>query len=140
MMLLMSVVAVHAQTGNDELTKEINRAIELSNVTANFSKLMTDQMQPLVEQGLITAESVAPLVKEVEEWIIPQLKEKMFALYKKHFTLEEVKQINAFLSTPVGQKMQKLTPEFAAEGAKIVQAPEAQQKIQEIVLRYLKKE
>jgi len=140
MMLLMSVVAVHAQTENDELTKEIYQIIEASHTSENFNQLMTEQMQALVEQGLITAENVAPLVKEIETNMMPQMKERMAALYKANFTLEELKQINAFFSSTVGQKMQKLTPEFAAEGMKIVQTPEAQNKIQEIFLRYMKKE
>ena len=140
MMLLMSVVAVHAQTENDELTKEIYQIIEASHTSETFNQLMTEQMQALVEQGLITAENVAPLVKEIETNMMPQMKERMAALYKANFTLEELKQINAFFSSTVGQKMQKLTPEFAAEGMKVVQTPEAQNKIQEIFLRYMKKE
>jgi len=72
--------------------------------------------------------------------MMPLMKERMAALYKANFTLEELKQINAFFSSTVGQKMQKLTPEFAAEGMKVVQTPEAQNKIQEIFLRYMKKE
>lgn len=140
MVLLMSVVAVNAQTENDELTKEIYRAIELTNPTRNFNKLMTDQMQPLVQQGLITAENIEPLVKDIGEWMVPLMKEKMSALYKEHFTLEELKQINAFYGTPVGQKIMTLTPNFTAEGMKLVQTPEAQNKIQEIFVRYMKKE
>ena len=142
MALLLSMVAVQAQTQTktDEFTKEINKAIEVMNISGNFTQTLTDQMQPLVEQGLITAENVAPLVKEIETNMMPQMKERMAALYKANFTLEELKQINAFFSSTVGQKMQKLTPEFAAEGMKVVQTPEAQNKIQEIFLRYMKKE
>ena len=130
MALLLSMVAVQAQTQTktDEFTKEINKAIAL-----------TDQMQPLVEQGMITAENVVPLVKEMGEWIMPKVKERVAALYKENFTLEEVKQINAFYSTPVGRKMQNLVAKFSAEGTKVAQTPEAQQKMQEIFIRYMKK-
>ena len=139
MMLLVSMVTACAQTGNDEFTKEVNRAVELQNVTSNFSQMMTQQMQPLVNQGMISAQNLSALIKEVEAYAAPLLKKKMAELYKKNFTLDELKQINAYLSSPAGQKALKLTPEFAAEGMKIMQTPEAQKKIQELALKYLSK-
>ena len=57
----------------------------------------------------------------------------------QEFTYELGKSVFNTLASK-GQKMQKLTPEFAAEGMKVVQTPEAQNKIQEIFLRYMKKE
>ena len=137
LVLLMSVAAVNAQTENDELTKEINKAIEVSMGTLNFTQMMTTQLQPLVEKGVITAENLEPLVKDVEAWMIPQLKEKMAALYRQYFTLEEMKQVNAYLTSPLGQKFMKLTPEFSAAGEKIASTPEAKKKMEEIILRYL---
>ena len=139
MMLLVSMVTACAQTGNDEFTKEVNRAIELQNVTSNFSQMMTHQMQPLVNQGMISAQNLSALIKEVEEYAAPLLKKKMAELYRKNFTLDDLKQINAYLSSPAGQKALKLMPEFAAEGMKIMQTPEAQKKIQELALKYLSK-
>lgn len=139
MMLLVSMVTACAQTGNDEFTKEVNRAIELQNVTSNFSQMMTQQMQPLVNQGMISAQNLSALIKEVEEYAAPLLKKKMAELYRKNFTLDDLKQINAYLSSPAGQKALKLMPEFAAEGMKIMQTPEAQKKIQELALKYLSK-
>lgn len=139
MMLLVSMVTACAQTGNDEFTKEINRAIELQNVTSNFSQMMTQQMQPLVNQGMISAQNLSALIKEVEEYAAPLLKKKMAELYRKNFTLDDLKQINAYLSSPAGQKALKLMPEFAAEGMKIMQTPEAQKKIQELAMKYLSK-
>ncbi|MBQ7461640.1 MAG: DUF2059 domain-containing protein [Bacteroidaceae bacterium] len=139
MMLLVSMVTACAQTGNDEFTKEVNRAVELQNVTSNFSQMMTQQMQPLVNQGMISAQNLSALIKDVEAYAAPLLKKKMAELYRKNFTLDELKQINAYLSSPAGQKALKLMPEFAAEGMKIMQTPEAQKKIQELALKYLSK-
>ena len=139
MMLLMSMVTACAQKGNDEFTKEINRAVELQNVTSNFSQMMTQQMQTLVNQGMISKQNLSALIKEIEAYAAPLLKKKMAELYRKNFTLDELKQINAYLSSPAGKKALKLMPEFAAEGAKIMQTPEAQKKIQELALKYLSK-
>ena len=140
MVLLLSMVAVHAQEENDEFTKEIYRNIELQNVTSNFNQILTQQMQPVVDKGLISAEKLSAMIKEVGEYASPLLKEKMASLYKEYFTLEELKQMNAYLSSPVGQKGLKLMPQFAAEGMKAMQTPEVQQKVQEIIMRYMKKE
>ena len=137
LVLLMSVTAVNAQTEDDELSKEINQAIEMSISTLNFSELMTTQMQPLVEQGVIKAEKLEPLVKDVEVWMIPLLKEKMADLYREHFTLEEMKQVNAYLASPIAQKFMKLTPKFSEAGMKIASTPEAREKLQEILMRHL---
>lgn len=139
MMLLMSMAAAHAQEATDEFTREIYRAIELQNVTSNFSQMMTQQMQPVVDQGMISAENLKALIKEVEDYAAPLLKKKMAELYRKNFTLEELKQINAYLASPAGQKALKLMPEFAAEGMKIMQTPEAQQKIQNLAVKYFSK-
>lgn len=139
MMLLMSMAAAYAQEATDEFTKEIYRAIELQNVTSNFSQMMTQQLQTLVDQGMISAENLSALIKEVEEYAAPLLKKKLAELYKKNFTLDELKQINAYLSSSAGQKALKLTPQFAAEGMKIMQTPEAQKKIQELALKYFSK-
>ena len=136
MMLLMSMAAAYAQEATDEFTKEIYRAIELQNVTSNFSQMMTQQMQPVVDQGMISAQDLAALIKEIEDYAAPLLKKKMAELYRKNFTLEELKQINAYLSSPAGQKALKLMPEFASEGMKIMQTPEAQQKVQELAMKY----
>lgn len=139
MMLLMAMTAVHAQVANDEFTKEINRAIELSNVTTNFTEGLSMQMQPLVNQGMFAASDLEAMVKELEEYAVPLLKKKMQELYREKFTLQELKQINAYLSSPVGQKATKLIPEFTSEGMKLMQTPEAQKKIQELALKYLSK-
>jgi hypothetical protein len=47
--------------------------------------------------------------------------------------------MNAYLSSPVGQKGIKLAPMFAAEGAKVAQSPEIQGKIMTIMSKYIKK-
>lgn len=137
MALLMAMSASQAQTANDELTKEINRTIELSNTTTTFTETLRLQFKPLVDQGLIPAEKISPLIKELEQLLVPVLKERMIQLYKENFTLDELKQMNEYLASPLGQKFVKLTPMLSAEGTKIAQSPEMQQKMQQIMMRLL---
>lgn len=139
MMMLMAISVAHAQVANDEFTKEINRTIELSNTAKNFRETMTQQMHTLVDQGHFQADNLDAMVKEIEAYALPLMEKKLIDIYREHFTLEEIKQINAYLSSPVGRKATSLVPKLAAEGMKVMQNPEAQQKIQEILLRYVKK-
>lgn len=141
MVLFLSMVAAHAQTQteNDEFTKAICRAIELQSLTSNYEQLVTQQLQTLVDNGYVSAEQIPALAKELTDFAIPLVEKKLVSLYRKHFTLEEVKQINAYLSSSVGQKTLKLLPLFTEEGMKIMQTPEAQQKVGELVLRYMQK-
>jgi len=44
------------------------------------------------------------------------------ALYAKNYTLEELKELNKFYQTPLGQKMLQLVPQLAAASAKIGQS------------------
>lgn len=138
MLLLISVGTVQAQQ-EDELTKEVRELIELSNPTAAFTNGLTLQLQPFVKQGILTPESLAALIKDMESYALPLIVDRMAATYKEHFTLEEVKQIKAYLTSPAGQKAIKLQPQLMEESAKVIQTPEAQQKIQEIAARYLSK-
>lgn len=139
MMMLVAMSAAHAQQANDEFTKEVNRTIEISNVTETFINTMTTQMQQFVDEGILTQEKLATLVKEIEEFAMPLVKNKITELCKENFSLEEMKQINAYLATPLGQKSQRLFPKFTQEGSKLMQTPEAQEKIKEIVLKYFTK-
>ena len=98
MMLLMAMAAAHAQVAKDEFTKEINRTIELSNTAKNFRETMTQQMHTLVDQGHFQADNLDAMVKEIEAYALPLLEKKLTDIYREHFTLEEIKQINAYLS------------------------------------------
>lgn len=137
MMLLMAMTAAYAQTESDEMTSEINQIVELSNISNNFMETLVTQMQPLVEQGYVSADDLPALIMDIEAFASPLMKKKMAELYKANFTLEELKQIHAYLSSPAGRKATKLIPEFTMEGMKIMQTPEAQKKIQEIAAKYL---
>lgn len=137
--LLLSVCVAQAQTSDDEMTKEIKKTIELQNATKTFSDNLKTQMQPLVSQGLLSEEKLSSVISELEKIIIPPLMERTVAIYKEHFTLEEMKEMNAFFASPIGQKAIMLTPVLAQESAKIAQQPEVQSKLQQLVMGLLQR-
>jgi hypothetical protein len=139
MTLLLAVAFAQAQTANDEMTKEINRTIELLHATNKVTETLSIQLQPLVDQGLVSNEKLASTIKELEKILAPVVMKRMIAVYKENFTLAELKQMNAYFASPVGQKYIKLSPVFAQEGIKAVQAPEIQSKVQSIIMDIMQK-
>ena len=137
--LLMTISFANAQTANDEITKEIERAIELSQATSTFYNSMNSMMQPLVAQGMISTDQLSGLITELEQLMVPALKEKISVLYRENFTLDELKQMNAYLASPLGQKAVKLTPMITSESMKLATSPDFQSKMQEIIMRNLQK-
>lgn len=135
--LLLTMVAVQAQTKDDEWKAEIDRNFTLSRTPETFAETMSSHLKPLVEQGAIKAEQLDPMVKEMSDVLLPALKELSMSFYKEHFTLDELKQINTYLASPIGQKTSKLTSELTQKAQAVGQTPEAQEKIQKILLKYL---
>ena len=135
--LLLTMVAVQAQTKDDEWKAEIDRNFTLSRSEENFVEGVLSGMNTLVEQGAIKAEQLEPLAKEIKDVLIPSLKELATSFYKEHFTLDELKQINDYLASPIGQKATRLAPELTIKAQGIIQTPESQEKIQKILLKYL---
>ena len=139
MALLMAVAVGQAQTANDEIMKEIERTFELQNTSKTFIETSVGQLKPLVDQGVIKAEKLEGVAKELEEVMVPVLKERLKGFYQENFTLDEMKQINDFLASPVGQKFVKLTPVMSQECAKAAQSPEVREKIQQLIMRVMEK-
>lgn len=138
-MVLLVSAAVHAQTNADAFRAEVEKTIELQHSTDVFIEALKMQLQGLTGTGALETEKLQPLVEEIGQAVVPALIERMHEIYKENFTLDEMKQINAYLATPVGQKVVKLTPMLSAEGVNVVQRPEMQAKVTEIISKYLKK-
>ena len=59
--------------------------------------------------------------KEMKEIGISELQELLVPVYAKHFTLEDLKAINAFYETPIGKKLGEKTPILTAESMQVGQ-------------------
>jgi hypothetical protein len=65
--------------------------------------------------------------------MVPELKKRIVEIYKQNFTLAELKQMNDYLASPVGQKAVKLTPMIAEESIKVASMPEMQEKLMKLM-------
>jgi hypothetical protein len=98
---------------NDELTREIKRMLQLSDAVkiglSTAEKLIQQQKESnsSEEMGVFFDE----FLKEIKSPRVYTLFENIFVkIYRKHFTLEEAKQLSQFYSTPVGKKSIQVTP------------------------------
>ncbi len=119
--------------------KEVERSLELQHQRDIFKQSMTQTMSVLYQQKNIDASKLNAAIDEITDACVPELTKTMKELYKQHFTLEELKQINDFLATPVGQKQLKLAPTFAVAGMQAMQNPDIQAKIVEIAKKHFDK-
>lgn len=139
MLMLVTVVAAHAQGISEEYAAEVRKALQLQHTTETLVETMRLQMQQLVDKGTMTVEGVNGFCQEMGDIMYPALEKRITDLYYQNLSLDELRQMNAYLSSPVGQKGIKLAPMFAAEGAKVAQSPEIQGKIMTIMSKYIKK-
>lgn len=78
-------------------------------------------------EALLKMEAELPKVSEVVSGVLndpalmSEMEAEMIALYARHFTAEELKQIAAYYRTPVGQKSMQLMPQVMAESMAIGQ-------------------
>ena len=132
-------VTLQAQAPQDEFAVEVLKSLELQHTAETMNETMRMNMQVLVDNGNISSENLNVCCQKIVEIMLPVLQERIITLYQEHFTVSEIKQMNAYLGSTVGQKALKLSPLFATEGMKISQTPEMQRKIQEVLIPYLKK-
>ncbi len=87
-------------------------------------KQITDLHQPMVEMITNSSPALAPYSDVLLQWTQKyltwqEMREPMAALYKKHFTEQEMQQMLAFYKTPVGAKTIQLMPQLFSEGGQI---------------------
>lgn len=137
--LLSILTQTKAQTVDNSFKAEVAKAFELQKTKETMTETMRLQMLPLVEQGKITSDNLNRFVVELVEFMLPFMLEKMVKLYEQYFTLDEIKQMNAYLATPAGQKWIKVAPMFTTEGIKVASSEPVQNKIQGLLSRYMNK-
>lgn len=139
LLLLTAAITIQAQAISDTYAAEVRKTLKLQHSTETFIETMRLQMQQFVDNGTMTAEGLSDYCKEISDLLIPAMESKMIELYHNNFTLAELKQMNEFLSSPVGQKSVKLSPLLASETTKIVSSSEVQQQITSRLMKYVKK-
>ena len=98
---------------NDELTREIKHMLQLSDAVnmglSTAEKLIQQQKQSNSSEEM--GHFFDEFLKEIKSPRVYTLFENIFVkIYRKHFTLEEAKELSKFYSTPVGKKSIRITP------------------------------
>lgn len=117
---------------------EINKMLELT----GMNKLM-DQMVDQMIASFQTNTATQEIPKEFWDKFRAKVKvndliEEMIPLYDKHYSLEDLKAVNAFYSTPTGQRLLQSMPVVMQESMAIGQAWGA--KLGQQVIEEIKKE
>ena len=118
--------------------KEVEKAIELADFEATLTETLRIQYQQLVDAGTIKVDDVNAMAQECAEAIMPKMKEFMLEVYYENYTLNEMKEYNKFLTTPLGQKTIKVAPKIASATTKLSQDPEILTKLQAVILKHIK--
>jgi len=120
---------VHAQDQIDPPGEAIEAARDLlglmsKDMVAKLASQVTAQMWPSIESRLrsfnsnIDAVALADLRKELERIQFEHMMSIVTdgpAIYVRHFTAEELREIIAFYRTPTGSKVLRMTPQLTAE-------------------------
>ncbi len=121
------------------MVTEIKKSIELQHTRDIMVETMSLQYKTLVDNGTLAIDNVQAMSEEIADVIMGNITDKLIKFYTDNYTLDELKELNKFLTTPVGQKNIKLAPQAALLGTQAVQDPDVLSKMQAIVMKHLNK-
>jgi uncharacterized protein len=104
---------------SDEKRKEIEKMVRLTGMEKQMNQLKVQAIAALRTRNLDLPEGFWARVEEKMD--MHQLIEKMVPVYDGYYSTEELKAVNAFYESPVGQKVLSTTPKIIQEGRKIGQ-------------------
>jgi len=118
----LCIVAFIGKAQQTEGEKQILKLMEVNGSAASYD-LVYDQM---VSQFKMMKPNVPQMIwdsakREVFDKEIGYLKKELIPVYQKNFTPEEVKQLIAFYTSPLGQKLVDGTTKISKESMKIAQ-------------------
>ncbi len=118
LIILSSLSTVHADI-SQEKRKEIEKMLRLTGV---------EKLVAQMENQMISAfKTQMPQVPEIfwtkfqQKMDTRELVEKIMPVYDKYYTIEDLKAVNAFYESPVGQKVLSTLPQVMQETMKIGQ-------------------
>ncbi len=119
----LCAITASAQTQiTDEYRAEVKTLLEVTQAQAMMEEMMVALLNNIVQQagGQMPANfDVKGFANEAAAEFMKLTLNDYAELYSKHFTLEDLKAVNAFYRTPAGKKFAAATPALAAEGAQI---------------------
>lgn len=139
MTLVAYVVCVcsYAATDNAAYEAELNKAYNLQHPEQTMLSMMESSLAPLVENGMLTAEKCQAMSREMVEMLMPKVEEITKQAWRETFTYDELQQLVAWLSSATGQKLLSLSSRSSSEMQKLLQQPEFQQMMMQVVTKYM---
>ena len=126
--LLLSVQFASAQSA--DFKNDVIEYIKLSGSAAQ----VTAVLDPMLEQLKLPQDKSADLRKEIEA-TLPDLYNKMADVMMKHYTHDDVKKMIEFYNSPVGKKIQEVSPKMTKDQMKAGQDWGMQ--LQGLLMKYL---
>jgi uncharacterized protein len=118
-----------AQNADDPATKDdvilLFRTMHSHDMVQRVLEVQSQTMRQMLQEQLDkekmpSADSSARMQKVMDQFIkgmpIDEMTEAMIPAYQKHFTHGDIEAMNAFYSSPVGQKVIETLPEVTQEG------------------------
>ncbi len=124
-MIALCAFAVSAQaqnTNSDPYSQEVRKLMEVTKVKEAYAPIMEATLNAIVQQGSVKLPAGFNMKKfsmGAANDFFNLVFADMVKIYKKHYTLEDLKAVNAFYKTPAGKKFAEKTPVVSAEAAQL---------------------
>lgn len=135
--ILASFMTANAQIGDPAYDAELDKAISYSLSEQQFAEVYQQAFKQLVDNGTLTQAKCDAMSAELAKALYPDLVKIVKSLWANNFNLDELKQITAWLASPIGQKLTALTAASTEATQNALKQPAVIQKINTIVTRYI---
>lgn len=135
---VVGIAAAQAQTNqNTEYERLMNQALAAQGTESMLEKTLNDNFQSLVADGTLTKEKCAAMSKEIAKAFTPDVENAVKSIWRKNLSLDELRQVVKWCTSPIGQKLIKLQTIASSEMQSLMTSPAMQQRIMEIVKKYI---
>jgi hypothetical protein len=98
---------------------EIRKMLQLTGMTKLMEQMKVQMLNAFKQRGNVPDAVWVRLDKEMD---MNQLVEQIIPLYDKYYSLDDLKAVNTFYSSPAGQRMLAALPQITRESMQIGQA------------------
>jgi hypothetical protein len=121
--ILIAPLSIQADEAQDKGIKSAYVLFETINMKDTYKKIIDNVFDMQVRQNP-KLKAIEPEMKAFLEKYMgwSAIKDDMAKIYAKHYTADEIKELNAFYKTPVGKKTARLMPKLSKEGAQLGQS------------------
>ncbi|RXE69803.1 DUF2059 domain-containing protein [Muribaculaceae bacterium Isolate-002 (NCI)] len=118
---------------NDPYRNEVEKMLELTKT----KEFMVTAITTTYTNMRLPIDDIAGMSKAIVDGIWDDYVNECIPIYQKHYTIDDLKGLNEFYSTPLGKKLAESTSEIMTETATMTQT-KLTPKIQEIITDYMR--